>query len=171
MAKILICYYSRTKHTQLVQGAIAGIGYAVVGVDAPVLLGALTALASVVPVVGTFLVWGVVAAALMLTGHAWPGVALLVWGTVLVNPADNLLRPLLISNATQMPFLLVMFGVIGGLAAFGLVGLFVGPVALAVATAVWREWLNERDLAHPPGAGRPDGGAAPGAPPAAERLA
>jgi predicted PurR-regulated permease PerM len=130
--------------TALVQGTIAGVGYTVVGVDAPVLLGALTALASVVPIVGTFLVWGPVAAALLLTGHPWPGVALLAWGTLLVHPADNLIRPLLISNATQMPFLLVMFGVIGGLAAFGLVGLFVGPVSLAIATAVWREWSGER---------------------------
>ncbi len=130
--------------TALVQGTVAGIGYAVVGVAAPVMLGALTALASIVPLIGTGLVWGPVAASLLLTGHEWAGVALIAWGTVLVHPIDNLMRPLLISNATQMPFLLVMFGVIGGLATFGLVGLFIGPVALAVATAVWREWLEER---------------------------
>lgn len=130
--------------TALLQGTVAGVGYAVVGVEAPVLLGALTALTSIVPMIGTGLVWGPVAVALLLTGHAWAGLGLLAWGTVLVHPIDNLVRPLLISNATQMPFLLVMFGVIGGLAAFGLVGLFIGPVALAVATAVWREWLEER---------------------------
>ena len=56
------------------------------------------------------------------------------------------MRPLVISNATQIPFLLVMFGVLGGLAAFGLVGLFLGPVILAVLMAVWREWLAESDL-------------------------
>jgi predicted PurR-regulated permease PerM len=136
--------------TALAQGLLAGVGYALVGVDAPVLLGALTALASIVPVIGTGLVWGVVAAALLLTGHAWPGLALIAWGTVLVHPVDNLVRPLLISNATQLPFLLVMFGIIGGLAAFGLVGLFVGPVVLAVATAVWRERVGLAARA-PPG--------------------
>jgi predicted PurR-regulated permease PerM len=56
---------------------------------------------------------------------------------------DNLIRPLVISNATDIPFLLVMFGVLGGLAAFGLVGVFLGPVVLAVMLAVWREWLEE----------------------------
>ncbi len=143
--------------TALLQGTIAGIGYAVVGVDAPVLLGALTALASIVPIVGTALVWAPAAVALLLSGHVWSGLALLAWGTVLVHPVDNLIRPLIISNATQMPFLMVMFGVIGGLAAFGLVGLFVGPVVLAIATAVWREWLEEcRDGQTPPAAARDD---------------
>ena len=124
----------------IVQGALAGVGYAIFGVQAPVLLGAVTALASIVPVFGTFLVWGAVSAGLLLGGHPWPALGLMTWGIVLVHPADNVIRPLLISNAMHMHFLLIMFGVLGGLAAFGLVGLFIGPVALAVANAVWREW-------------------------------
>jgi predicted PurR-regulated permease PerM len=126
----------------LVQGIVGGIGYAIFGVGAPVLLGGLTALSSIVPIVGTVLVWGSVGAWLMLTGHLWPGIGLLLWGALLVYPADNVIRPLLISSATQIPFLLVMFGVIGGLAAFGLMGLFIGPVVLAIATALWREWAE-----------------------------
>jgi len=126
--------------TALAQGTIAGIGYAVFGVEAPVLLGVLTALASIVPVVGTLLVWGSAGVLLMVGGHLWPGLGLLAWGTLLVHPADNIIRPLMISNVTEIPFLLVMFGVLGGLAAFGLIGLFIGPVVLAIATAVWREW-------------------------------
>jgi predicted PurR-regulated permease PerM len=59
-----------------------------------------------------------------------------------VSWIDNLIRPLVISNATRIPFLLVMFGVLGGIAAFGFVGLFLGPVILAVLMAVWREWLH-----------------------------
>jgi len=135
--------------TALIQGTVAGIGYAIFGVGAPVLLGLVTALASIVPVVGTFLVWGTVSVVLVAAGHFWPALGLLAWGTVLVHPVDNLLRPLLISNATQLPFLLVMFGVIGGLAAFGLVGVFIGPIVLALATTVWREWLDERREARP----------------------
>jgi predicted PurR-regulated permease PerM len=65
---------------------------------------------------------------------------MLVWGAVLVYPADNVLRPILISNATRVPFVIVMFGALGGLAAFGLVGLLAGPVVLAIAMAIWREW-------------------------------
>ena len=136
--------------TALMQGTVAGIGYAVFRVQAPVLLGLMTALASIVPVVGTFLVWGTVSLVLMATGEFWPAIGLLAWGTVLVHPVDNLLRPLLISNATQLPFLLITFGVIGGLAAFGLVGVFIGPIVLVLATTVWREWLDERRDARPP---------------------
>jgi len=68
---------------------------------------------------------------------------LLIWGSLLVHPIDNVLRPLLISNATRVPFLLVLFGAIGGLTAFGLVGIFVGPVLLGIAMALWREWAKE----------------------------
>lgn len=128
--------------TAVVQGAIAGVGFAVFHVEAPVLLGVLTAVASVIPLVGTFLVWGSASAWLATTGHLWAALGLFGWGVVLVHPADNILRPLLISTSTRLPFLLVMFGVVGGLAAFGLVGLIIGPVALAVATAVWREWAG-----------------------------
>jgi predicted PurR-regulated permease PerM len=127
--------------TALIQGSVAALGYAIFGVGIPILLGALTAVASVVPVIGTFLVWGIVSVWLILTGHLWQGVGLLIWGTALVNPVDNILRPLLISNTAHIPFLLVMFGVIGGGTAFGLVGVFIGPVVLAVAAAAWREWI------------------------------
>jgi predicted PurR-regulated permease PerM len=130
--------------TGLIQGIMAAVGFAIFGVGIPVLLGALTTLASAVPIFGTLVVWGSVSLWLVLTGHLWQGLGLLAWGTLLVHPVDNILRPLLISNTTHIPFLLVMFGVVGGVAAFGLVGVFVGPVVLAVATAVWRELLEER---------------------------
>jgi predicted PurR-regulated permease PerM len=129
--------------TAFAQGLIAGIGYAILGVEAAVLLGALTGILSMIPVLGTAAVWGSVAVYLIATGHLWKGIMLLIWGTVLVHPTDNLLRPLLISNATHVPFLLVMFGVIGGLAAFGLVGAFLGPILLAVGLAMWREWAAD----------------------------
>jgi predicted PurR-regulated permease PerM len=61
-----------------------------------------------------------------------------------VSWVDNLIRPLVISSAARIPFLLVMFGVLGGLAAFGLIGLFLGPVIVAVLMALWREWQAEQ---------------------------
>ena len=67
----------------------------------------------------------------------------MAWGGCIVSTSDNVIRPLVISGATQIPFLLIMFGVLGGIASFGLVGLFIGPVILAVLLAIWREWLHE----------------------------
>ncbi len=126
--------------TALTQGLIAGIGYWIVGLGAPVLLAVLTGVLSIVPLVGTAIVWLPVGIWVLSTGHVLKGIILLAWGALLVHPADNVLRPILISNATRVPFLLVMFGALGGLAAFGLLGLFIGPVVLAVAMAIWREW-------------------------------
>ena len=91
---------------------------------------------------GTPLVWGSIGVWLLLTGKTAAGIGLLVWGAVVVSWVDNLIRPIVISSATQIPFLLVMFGVLGGLSAFGMVGLFLGPVILAVLMAVWRQWLD-----------------------------
>jgi len=129
--------------TAFAQGLVAGIGYAIVGISASVLLGALTGILSVVPMVGTGVVWGSLSIYLAVTGHLWKAVILAIWGLVLVHPTDNILRPLLISNATRVPFLVVMFGVLGGMAAFGLVGALLGPIILAMGLAVWREWAIE----------------------------
>jgi predicted PurR-regulated permease PerM len=129
--------------TAVAQGIIAGIGYWIFGLEAPAVLGALTGLLSTAPLLGTAFIWAPLAAGLLLAGHTWKGLLLLAWGTLLVHPVDNLLRPYLISSVTRVPFLLVMFGALGGLAAFGLVGLFAGPVLLGVASAVWLEWATE----------------------------
>ncbi|HEY0845581.1 MAG TPA: AI-2E family transporter [Noviherbaspirillum sp.] len=132
--------------TALAQGTLAGLGYWAAGLDAPVLLGAFTALIALIPF-GTPFVWGSLGVWLLVSGHTLEGIGLLLWGALVVSWVDNLIRPLVISSASQIPFLLVMFGVLGGLAAFGLVGMFVGPVIVAVLLAVWREWLEEKTLA------------------------
>ena len=132
------------------QGLIAGIGYAFIGVGTPILLGALTAVTALVPFLGTVAVWGPIGLWLLLSDQIGIGLALLAWGAFIVNPTDNILKPLLISNATDVPLVIVLFGVMGGLLAFGLVGLFLGPLILAVLFAIWREWLAADGL-------RPDG--------------
>jgi predicted PurR-regulated permease PerM len=124
------------------QGLIAGIGYRLAGLTAPVLLGAATTVLSVIPLVGTALVWLPIAIGLVVAGAWGKGLFLLVWGTLLVHPTDNLLRPLLVSNAARLPFLLVALGAIGGMTAFGLVGVFAGPVLLGLAMQLWREWTD-----------------------------
>ena len=129
--------------TAFAQGLIAGVGYAILRIHGSVLLGAITGVLSVVPVLGTTLVWGPLGVYLLVTGHIWKGIILLLWGMLLVHPTDNVLRPLLISNATHVPFIIVMFGVIGGLAVWGLVGIFVGPIVLAIGLSIWRNWTKE----------------------------
>ncbi len=131
--------------TALAQGVVAGLGYWWAGVAAPILLSAVTALIAMIPF-GTPFAWGSIGIWLLISGDTVGGVGLLLWGALVVSWVDNLVRPLVISNATRIPFVLVMFGVLGGLAAFGLVGLFLGPVVLAVLMAVWREWMEESEL-------------------------
>lgn len=129
--------------TALIQGAFAGIGYWVADVNAPVLLGVVTAILALVPF-GAPLVWGSVSIWLLAIGETWAGAGLAVWGMLIVSQIDNLLRPLVISSATCIPYLLVLFGVLGGISTFGLVGLFLGPIVIAVLLAVWREWAEEQ---------------------------
>lgn len=126
----------------IAQGAVAGIGYWIFGLQAPVLLGAVTVLIALIPF-GAPVVWGSLSIWMLVTGNVGAGIGLILWGVLLVSWMDNIVRPLVISNATRMPFLLVVFGVLGGVLAFGLVGLFIGPVLLAVTLAIWREWLEE----------------------------
>jgi predicted PurR-regulated permease PerM len=127
----------------LAQGVVAGIGYAIAGLAAPIFLGALTAMVALIPF-ATPLIWVSLSTWLIVTGKVGAGVFLLIWGAALVSSVDNVVRPLVISSATTMPFVLVVFGVLGGVIAFGLVGLFIGPVILAVSLAIWREWLEHR---------------------------
>jgi predicted PurR-regulated permease PerM len=129
--------------TALIQGALAGLGYWAVGLRAPVLVGVITVILALVPF-GAPLVWGSVSVWLLAIGETWAGVGLAIWGAVVVSQIDNLLRPLVISSATRIPYLLVFFGVLGGISAFGLIGLFLGPIVIAVLLAVWREWVEEQ---------------------------
>jgi Ca2+-transporting ATPase len=125
------------------QGLIAGIGYAIAGVNAPVLLGVMTALFALVPM-GATLIWLPVGFGLILAGDYWQGTGLLLWGVFAISTVDNIIRPLVISGAGHIPFLVVLFGVFGGLSAFGAVGLFLGPVILSVILTVWRTWLGKQ---------------------------
>jgi predicted PurR-regulated permease PerM len=79
-------------------------------------------------------------------GHTVEAIGLAIWGTVVISSIDNVIRPLVISSSSEIPFLLVMFGVLGGLSAFGMVGLFLGPIILAVLMAVWRQWLASEQM-------------------------
>jgi len=117
--------------TAIVQGLLLGIGFAIIGLPAPVVFGVMGAVLSVVPFGGTALVWVPAVAALALQGRYGAAIALVVVGAI-VSSVDNFLKPLLISGRAFVPTLAVFIGVLGGLAAFGMIGLFLGPVVIAL---------------------------------------
>jgi predicted PurR-regulated permease PerM len=125
--------------TALAQGGLGMLGYWIAGLGSPVLLGALTAIGSFLPL-GAPLVFVPASIWLMVQGRLIAGFVLLAWGAVAISSADNVIRSWFISGATRAPFLLVFFGVLGGVAAFGSIGLVVGPIAVAVLLELWREW-------------------------------
>jgi predicted PurR-regulated permease PerM len=125
--------------TALAQGVLAGIGFWIFGVPSAVFFGFATALFSLVPA-GPALIWIGACIWLWSQGSIGATVGMALWGTLLVSSIDNVLRPLLISGPTRIPFVLIFFGVLGGLASFGLLGMFLGPVLLAVGFGLLAEF-------------------------------
>jgi predicted PurR-regulated permease PerM len=132
--------------TALAQAALATIGYLVVGAPVPVLLGFVTLVASLLPFVGAGVVWATTALGLWLTGHTGGAVALAIWGALVVSLADNFLKPYLIGRGSRMPTLWLFLAILGGLKTFGMLGLLVGPAALAVFIACWRIYAQRNPI-------------------------
>jgi predicted PurR-regulated permease PerM len=124
--------------TALVQGMLVGIGFWIAGLPSALVFSVLAALFALVPLVGTVIVWGPGALYLASQGDYGHAIFLTLWGTVAVGMADNFLRPLLISGRAEVPTLAVFVGVMGGLQAFGFIGLFVGPIVLGLLVALFR---------------------------------
>ena len=133
-----------------VQGFLTAIAFWVLGLGSPILWGLVTALFSFVPMVGSAAVWVPAGVALLFTGHIVKGLVLLAWGAGVISVSDNFVRPWVISGRTSLPAVYVLLSLLGGVQAFGVLGLFVGPVILAV-TAALLQMLQEdrrREAAH-----------------------
>jgi len=115
-----------------VQGALTGLALWVFGIHSPVLWAVVAAFFALLPFVGTAIVWVPAAIYLLAAGHWAQAIILAVWGAGVVGTVDNILRPYLISGRMQMHTLLIFFAVFGGVNVFGFLGLFVGPVILAI---------------------------------------
>lgn len=124
--------------TCLVQGFLGGIGFWIGGLPSPVLFGSLMAIAGLVPFVGTAMFWLPGGIYLLLAGKTAKGIFLLAWGVFVVGSVDNVIRPLLIGGKAELPFSLMALGAIGGLAAFGLMGIVIGPVVLSLSLVLFR---------------------------------
>lgn len=121
-----------------VQGTLGGLAFWFLGVGAPLLWAVLMTLLSMVPAVGSSLVWLPVAVYFLLTGPVWKGVALVAFGVLIIGLVDNLLRPILVGKDTHLPDYLVLVTTLGGLSVLGLNGFIVGPTIAALFVSVWQ---------------------------------
>ena len=120
----------------LIQGFLGGFAFWFLGLSSPIFWGTVMAFLSFLPIVGCFLVWGPVVVYFFFQGLLLKGILLLVWGAVVVGLSDNFLRPILISKRTKLHTILLFFGVLGGIKAFGLLGLIVGPLVVSVSITI-----------------------------------
>ena len=121
----------------VVQGALGGLIFGLLGIHAPALWAALMVVLSLLPAVGTALVWLPVAVYLLATGATWQGIVLIVFGVLVIGLVDNVLRPILVGKDTKIPDYLVLISTLGGIAVFGINGFVIGPVIAAMFIAVW----------------------------------
>ena len=133
----------------VVQGILTGIALKIVGMQSSLLLGLAAGFASIIPVVGSAIVWGTAAIYLLVTGAIWKGVFVLIWGAVVISSVDNLLRPLIVSGRVELHPMVLVFFILGGVEAFGFLGLFLGPVVASVLAAVFRMLRDELSGAGP----------------------
>ncbi|HEX9773404.1 MAG TPA: AI-2E family transporter [Steroidobacteraceae bacterium] len=124
--------------TAVAQGVLVGIGFWIAGLPSPLVFGVIATLLALIPFVGTSVVWGLGAIYLASQADYGHAIFLAVWGVFVVGLADNVLRPLLIAGRADVPTLAVFIGVIGGLSAFGFIGLFLGPIVLGLLVALFR---------------------------------
>jgi predicted PurR-regulated permease PerM len=122
------------------EGLVLGIAYWVVGFPSPVLMGVITGVMAMIPG-GAPLAFSLVSLYLVGSGNPVGGIALFIWGSVELFIVDKTLRPRLVGGPVKLPFLPTFFGLVGGVQTMGLVGLFVGPVLMALLVAIWREWI------------------------------
>ena len=121
----------------LTQGVLGGIAFAVLGIQSAVFWGVVMAFLSLLPAVGAALVWVPVAIYLLATGSIWHGVALMVWGGVVMSLTDSVMRPLLVGKNTRLPDYVVLLSTLGGMSLFGINGFVIGPTIAALFVAVW----------------------------------
>jgi predicted PurR-regulated permease PerM len=144
-----------------VQGALGGIMFGLVGIRAALFWGVVMGVLSLLPAVGAALVWVPAAIILLATGAIWQGIVVIIGGSLVIGVVDNLLRPVLVGRAAEMPDYLVLLATLGGLSAFGLAGFVAGPVIAALFLVLWEMFAAE----YAPAEDRLPAGAPP-APPA-----
>lgn len=127
------------------EGVLLGLAYALAGVPSPAVWGAITGVLAMIPFAAP-IVFGGASLFLFAQGDATGAALLFGWGMLVLFVADHFVRPVLIGGAAKLPFLWVLLGILGGLETLGLLGLFLGPVVMAMCVALWREWTDEASI-------------------------
>jgi len=143
LASVIRAVFYGSGVTALIQGTLIGIGFAILGLPSPIVFGVLAALFALVPMAGTPVVWLPAVIVLAIQQRWIAAIFLLAWGTM-VATMDNFIRPMLVSGRAQVGTLTVFIGVLGGVSAFGPIGLFLGPLVLALVIALVRFTLEIR---------------------------
>jgi len=130
----------------IIQGGIGGIVFWIFGVPSPLFWGLIMVILSIIPVVGSGLVWGPAAVIQLVMGNWAAGLGILAVGAGIISTVDNLLRPRLVGKDTEMHPLLVFFGTLGGISVFGIVGFILGPIVAALFVTIWDIYASEFDI-------------------------
>jgi len=125
-----------------IQGLLGGLIFYITGVDRALVWGVLMVGLSIVPAIGNSIIWVPAGIIMLLLGHVWQGIAILVFGAIVISSVDNLLRPILLGQDIQMHSLLIFLSILGGIAAFGFSGFVLGPVVAAFFLASWKMFLE-----------------------------
>lgn len=129
--------------TAVVQSVTAGIGFGIAGVPSPVLLALFTFFLSFIPA-GPVIVWLSASIWLFSGGHTGWGIFMLVYGVCVISSIDNIVKPYIISRGSKLPFVVMFIGILGGIATFGLIGVFLGPTLLTVGYSLTKEIISHR---------------------------
>ena len=121
-----------------VQGILGGVGFWIFGLPQPAFWGTVMIPTSVIPVVGSALIWGPAAVYLIVAGHVGPGVGLIIWGGVIVSVIDNVLKPILMKGSRSTPSIFILFSILGGITYFGMIGFILGPLILSFLLSLLR---------------------------------
>ena len=120
-----------------IQGILGGIVFFITNIEGALIWGLLMIVMAIVPVVGCSVIWGPAGVLMLLTGHIWEGVLILVFGVAVISMIDNLLRPVLIGKDVEMHPLLIFLSTLGGIVLFGFSGFVIGPIITSLLLAIW----------------------------------
>jgi predicted PurR-regulated permease PerM len=130
------------------QGTLGGIGFLIFGLSQPAFWGTVMIPASVIPVIGSTIIWGPAAVYLLFTGHVMKGIGLILWGGVVVSIIDNVLKPILVKGSSETPSIFILFSILGGLTYFGMIGFILGPLILSFLLSLLR--IYQKTILAPP---------------------